>query len=222
MDYEFPGWKKKKNQHGSEFDKQARKRMISGSETLLPTLYKYKAQIGNSILEIGPFFNPLVEEKNFPKKNICYWENDNHVIEWLKRRNKNNHKIKPIYCDLNEIDGESQMQLKHETEQYFSEIGNKEKYFDAVIISQVFNYVDYKMLMLILRNFVNKGGLIFVNNVVDYGLPQFFSKKRPSSIEQTIDTIRETGYEIIEKHILESPYPEAQESDRLILVARKE
>ena len=118
-EFEFPGWSTETNPHGKEFNKEARRRMVSGSETLLPYIYKYKKELGENILEIGPFFCPLVSFKNFPNKNICYWENDYHVLEWFKKNYKEgNNKI--IYCNLNSINGSKLMKLKEEKPIYSS------------------------------------------------------------------------------------------------------
>ena len=51
---------------------------------LLPLIKKYKENLGNVILEIGPFFNPLITPKDFSKTKIFYWENDYNVIRYLK------------------------------------------------------------------------------------------------------------------------------------------
>ena len=56
--------------------------------------------LGNFILEVGPFFNPLISTKNFPEKKLCYWENDLYVLQWLLKIN-DERQVKPIYCDLN-------------------------------------------------------------------------------------------------------------------------
>lgn len=219
QNYEWPGWPLKDDPHGKEFDLEAIKRMIAGSESLLPFIYKYKNDVCDTILEVGPFFNPLISTKNFPNKNICYWENDRHVLQWLPKFN-NSELIKPIYCDLKEIEGDSLITLKQETFKYFKEINNVKNKFDCVVISQVLNYVDYKLFLVILKSFVKKDGLIFINNVVNHGLADYFSEKRPRSIKETIETLDDIGYEIIEKDIIKTPYIKTQKKDRLILVIR--
>jgi len=51
-------------------------------------------------------------------------------------------------------------------------------------------------------------------------LPAFFSEQRPKSIAETVKTIQETGYEIVTKEIVDSPYPRHQKNKRLLLVAK--
>jgi hypothetical protein len=211
----WPGWRLEDNPHGKEFDLEARKRMLSGSNKLEPFIQKYKDKMGQEILEIGPFFNPLITSEKFPNASICYWENDYHVLGYHLKESIGKP-VHPIFCDLNLIEGDSFLKLKLETQKLFKD-GIQ---FDSIVISHVFNYVDYKMLLMVLKDFIKKGGLIFINNVVDYGLPAFFSDKRPKSIESTIETIEQTGYKIIEKDIQDSPYKEHQKNQRLIVVAK--
>jgi hypothetical protein len=218
-DFEWPGWPLKNNPHNSDFDLEARKRMIQGSELLLPFIYNYKQNLGKFLLEIGPFFNPLITTTNFPNKKICYWENDLYVLQWLKKNNENNQ-IMPIFCDLNKIEGDSFIKLKHETYQYFKDNKNKTNQFDSIVISQVLNYVDYKLFFVILKTFIKKDGLIFINNVIDYGLPKFFSTNRPKNNADILEALDELGYEVIEKEELETAYPDKQKNDRLILVVK--
>jgi len=216
--FDWPGWSLDVNPHGEEFDLSARKRMLAGSEMLLPFLRKYKKDMGKNILEIGPFFHPLINPKEFPNTNIFYWENDFHVLKYLSEKYKK-HTVYTIECELHRIEETSLLKLKLETQKYFQKINLNSICFDSVVISQVLNYVDYKLLFLVLKEFLRKGGLIFINNVVDYGLPAFFFDMRPKNIPSTIEAVEETGYNIIEKEILESPNKKYQKNQRLILVA---
>jgi len=211
----WPGWRLEDNPHGKEFDKEARQRMLEGSNKLEPFIQKYKNKMGKDILEIGPFFNPLITAEKFPNTSICYWENDYHVLKHHIKESIGKP-VHPIHCDLNLIEGDSFLKLKLETQKLFKE----GIHFDSIVISHVFNYVDYKMLLIILKDFLKKNGLIFINNVVDYGIPAFFSDKKPSSVASTVKAIKETGYKIIEKEIQESPYKEYQKNKRLIVVAK--
>lgn len=215
----WPGWPLENNPYGENFDLAARKRMLAGSLVLSPFLNKYKKDMGNVILEVGPFFNPLVTPKTFPKTKIFFWENDYHVLRYLKNM-YNRKDVYPIFCDLNKIEGNSFLKLKLETKKHFSKLNLKKISFDSVVISHVFNYVDYKLFLMVLKEFIKKGGLVFINNVVDYGLPAFFSEKRPTSIPETIRAVKETGYDIIEKKIFESSDKKHQKKKRLIIVAK--
>lgn len=217
--FNWPGWPLDDNPYGENFDLAARKRMLRGSQMLLPFLKKYKKKLGSIILEVGPFFNPLVTPEGFPLAKIFFWENDYHVVRYLKNIYPAK-KVYPIFCDLNKIEGSSLLKLKIETRKYFNELDIKKIAFDAVIISHVFNYIDYKLFLMVLKEFIDKDCIIFINNVIDYGLPVFFSDKRPKSIQETMKTIRETGYNIIEKKIFESLDGRYQKNERLIVVAK--
>ena len=218
-DFNWPGWPLKGNPYGKDFDLNARIRMVKGSELLFKLINKYKSKIGDSILEVGPFFNPLITPKNFPDKKIFYWENDYHVITFLKK-NFSNRKVCPVFCDLNRINGDSLLKLKLETEKLVKENGIKEGIFDCVVVSHVFNYIDYKLFLISLREFVKKDCLLFLNNVVDYGLPTFFSERRPKSIPEILKSLKETGWEILEKEVISSQDKINQKNDRLILVVK--
>jgi len=217
--FEWPGWPLSENPFGEEFDAPARKRMVTGSQMLIPLLEKYRPEMGTNILEIGPFFNPLTTPKSFPNTEIFYWENDRHVIEHLNRQ----FKKLPAYCiysDLNRIDGTSLLQLKEQTTKHFSSLGQAGGRFDVVVMSHLFNYTDYRLLLIILKAFIQPNALIFINNVVNYGLPNFFSEKRPLSIEETVESIKGTGYDVLESQIIPSTFPEHQKNPRLLLVAK--
>ncbi|MFA5796583.1 MAG: hypothetical protein WC916_00925 [Candidatus Woesearchaeota archaeon] len=216
--YDWPGWPLKENPFGKEFDIHARERMIAGSKELLPFIKKYRTEIGKTILEVGPFFNPLITPEGFPEKgtHIFYWENDRHVLEWIAKKYP---QASPIYCDLNSIAGDSFLVLKKRTQELLQKIAGKEK-FDAVIVSHVFNYIEYKLFLIILKDFIKKDGIVMTNNVVDYGLPAYFSRTRPKSIPETIASVQEAGYHILEKKILPPKNPTAQKHDRLIIIAQ--
>ncbi len=214
--FNWPGWPLKNNPYGEDFDLEARKRMVTGSKMLLSFINKYKGNLGSVILEVGPFFNPLITPRNFPKAKIFYWENDYYVIKYLKKL-YSKKEIYPIFSDLNKIEGNSFLKLKLETQKNFK---TKKISFDSVIISHVFNYIDYKLFLMTLKEFIKKDGLIFINNVADYGLPTFFSERRPKSIQETIKILKETGYTIIEKKVFESQNKKHQKNQRLIIVAK--
>jgi len=209
--FNWPGWPLDNNPHGEDFDLAARKRMLAGSKVLLPFLKKHKNHIGNIILEVGPFFNPLITPEEFPKAKIFFWENDNYVLKHFNNI-YSQKTVYPIFCNLNKIDENSLLKLELKTIKHFNKLGLKKISFDSIIISQVFNFIDYKSLLIKLKKFIKKDGLIFINNRIDYGLPKLFSEKNPKNINEIIKIIKKTGYEIIEKKI--------QKNNRLILVAK--
>ncbi len=217
--YNWPGWPLEQNPYGEQFDLKARKRMVAGSAAVLPVLKRYQRSLGSTILEVGPFFNPLITPERYPKKTIFYWENDYHVLTWLRRGNAGKS-VHTIYCDLNTIKGQSLLTLKNETQRYFHKKRQGKMHFDTVVASHVLNYIDYKLFLMVMKEFLKKNGLLFLNNVQDYGLPTFFSENRPKGVDETLTILKQTGYTVVYKRIIPSADPAHQKYPRLIIVAR--
>jgi hypothetical protein len=205
--YDWPGWSLADNRYGNEFDQSARERMVKGGMQLNGHINKCIHEIGNHILEVGPFFNPLTKfiGDRIASKSVTYLENDPFAIQWLNHQNfPFNFKVQRQ--DINHLDIASA-----------SSFGM----FDAVIASQLFNYIDYESFLYIISKIIYQDGLLFVNNVVDYGLPSLFHPKRPESIDKTIMSIESTGFEIISCEIVLTEHQEFQKHNRLLLVAKK-
>ncbi len=198
QDYNWTGWELDKNQYGKDFDLDARKRMVEGSRELLPLISQYKDKLGANILEVGSFFDPLISEKEFQNKNIYILENDKFASEFIKNTYP---KSNLLISDIEELGKLPDL------------------CFDSVVVSQVFNYINYKKFLSDIKNYMHTGSLLFINNVVDYGIPVLFSNDRPLNINETTASIEEAGYKLIESKIIKSKYPQAQLNDRLILVA---
>lgn len=221
--FEWPGWAIPDNEHGAHFDLAARERMVEGSEALLhyPFIEKYLDEMGSVLLEVGPFFNPIAVRERFPDKNFFYWENDDSVLEWLNQRSGDGYY--PVRCQLNGLGGKGSLGLRRATKGQFKalerKLGRKIPHlFDCVIASHVFNYIDYRQFLIFVREFMGEGSILFVNNVVDYGLPMFFSSERPRTIEETIATLEELGFQIIEKELHSVERSMGQE--RLLVASR--
>ena len=202
QEYNWTGWKLKNNTYGEEFDLEARKRMIEGSKKLLVLIEKYKDDFGDSILEVGPFFNPLITSNNFNSKKITYWDNDWYVINYLKQK-KFGHEI--LFCDLNSLES----------------INSQKGKFDSIIASHVFNYIDYIQFLIEINKFMNKNALIFINLSIDYGLPAFFSLKRPKTNNEILESLNELNFKILEKKEIETDNKTRQPNNRLLIVAQK-
>ena len=226
LDYEkcyegWPGWSLKTNIYGKQFDYEARERMKRGNHLFCQIIQSHYEKLGDSILEVGPFFSPLMSHPDgYIRKAIFFWENDPNVVRWLMEDN-HGKQVFPMYCNLNKLDEDTIAELKREVRKHLYECGIKGTTFESVIMSQMFNYIDYKRFLIVLGQFLKKDALVFLNNVVDYGIHKLFSEKRPKSIDETIKSFEESGYEIIEMYVEESPDKEHQKNDRLILVARK-
>lgn len=209
MELDWPGWELKNNPHGEEFDAEARMRMIRGSEKLLLLLDKYKERLGDLLLELGPFFHPLLNPQRFAGKKIFYWDNDHHVLDYLREKHQKENTVS-LYCDLDEI--------KEHSNRLAQACPGK---FDSIVASHILNYIDYKPLLHEARRFLKKGGLFFINNSIDYGLPSFFSPQRPKSNEEILTVLRQLGFKIVEKMEIESENKRYQPNSRLLLAAQK-
>ena len=188
---DWPGWRLTDNPFGQEFDFEARKRMLLGNIQLQPYLEEIKTSDLKNVLEIGPFFNPLVTPERFPGYQILYWENDPYVIKYLEE--KYGESVDIFSCDLSIFNENNIIDLWSD----LSEVLKVEHpQFGHVIMSHILNYVDYKAVFIQLKHFLPKGAMIYINHVVDYGLPRFFNQKRPKSHKELIETLEKLGFSI--------------------------
>jgi hypothetical protein len=64
------------------------------------------------------------------------------------------------------------------------------------------------------------GTLIFINNIIDYGLPVYFSPDRPRSVKEIVSFMEdELKLKILE--LQRAPPERLYDDDRLLLVCRK-
>jgi len=201
--------------HNGEFDRKAIERMIHGSWQLRKFL---KIGKNDKVLEVGPFFNPQITPENGKTRKIVYWENEQDVIEFLAGKYGENYR--PMYVDLNKLD-QNLRRLEEETWKKLAKLVGKEQdgYFDVVIASQVFNYIHFENFLYFIRNFLKPGGLLYINNVANYGLPKYFSRHRPESNRAVLKEVEEQGFEVLRAYKL--PRPKAGRSHRLIVVAKR-
>ncbi len=217
MKVDWPGWPLLTNEYGNEFDEAARKRMVIGGRQLIPFILKYKHRLGNYFLEIGPFFNPILVSKEINSvvsKNsfIHFLENDPNVINWLR----SNFSAKVTSIDFNRGDLKSKLRSM-----VLDERGRTKFHFDTVLISQVLNYVDFRFLLEGISSLIKPGSLVFINNVINYGLPSLFSPQRPLNNDDLIAGAEAKGFSVVEKCILPQKDYRNQTLDRLILVLEK-
>ncbi len=195
----WPGWSCQKDFNG-EFDEQARLRMINGGKMLLPVLQKYQAHLNSGhTLEVGPFYNPLMPEIALDKENVTYLENDSDVCEWLKYSTGSD----VIHHDIDDVD---------------SIIESMRYKYKSLIFSQVINYINYDKLIGNLTKIIKNNSLLFINNVIDYGIEDFFSPNRPRSTEETLQPLIRNNFQIME-HLTLDP-PKLDEQERMIIVAK--
>lgn len=213
---DWPGWPLLSNQFGDEFDEAARVRMVIGGKRLIPFIAKHKARLGNSFLEIGPFFNPVILSRELSdvipiNSFILFLENDPFAIDWLKL----NFNANVISLDINDPVFSNALATS-----VFNERGDTKNLLDCVLISQVLNYVDFRMLLEVVYALMKPGGVLFINNVVDYGIPPLFSPGRPRSNEDLTEGAINKGFKVVEKEIIPRRFRK-EFNDRLILVLEK-
>jgi hypothetical protein len=219
IDVDWPGWPLENNPYGADFDESARIRMIAGGRSLIPYLVRYKDVLGKHLLEIGPFFNPLLVcedlEKVLSKETVVtFLENDPHALRWLS------HRCKANIFDIDIKDIAFRDLLMSNIQLMALRTPGFKKRFDVILISQVLNYVDYCSLLEYLYPILHDSGLLFINNVIDYGIPLLFSEKRPGSNRELRDTVLGYGFRVVEEDIISSTFPE-QVNDRLIMILSK-
>lgn len=213
---EWPGWSLDNNKYGQDFDAEARIRMIETGRKLLPYLLEYTNHSSKNYLEIGPFFTPILfsDEITNTLKNdrqVCFLENDQNVINWLTEK---------FDCSVLNLDINAPAFSKELKQEMTTQFGIHENFYDVITISQIVNYIDYKLLLKNLYPFLNTGGYILLNNVVDYGIPVLFSEKRPKSNQEIINVAIALGYKVKLQEELSKTFNEEPHC-RLILILTK-
>jgi hypothetical protein len=217
IDMDWPGWSVEHNPLGKKFDASARKRMVAGSQMLLPFFKKYYKKMGKVLLEYGPFFNPLLIPLRFPDKQIFYWERRASVRKFIVKAY--GPTVTPLSASFTTFSKTSLKAIEKRTKQALDKSGVPEKKFDSVVASQCFNYMDYKAFLDFLPKFCKKGTLLFVNNAAGYGVAKKFSKKGTKNNKEMVEAIRKAGFSVVEK----KSYDIVKKSltlERMIVVAR--
>lgn len=206
----WPGWPLHVNAHGDEFDLAARQRMVEGGRLTLRSLARYARTLGDSVLEIGPFFNPLLvpvatDPRSLLERDACvtYWENDPHAAAWLRQT---------LGAEVVDLD----LHAAFASNADYLSLGS----YTAVVASQVLNYVDHRKFLRLAAKLLSSGGLLFINNVLDYGLPALFSPNRPRSNEELSCALIASGFVCLEVEHLEPPRP--GEHPRTLWVCRNQ
>jgi hypothetical protein len=198
------------------FDPAAQRRMISGCRKLDPFLEQYRDQLGKMVLECGPYLNPAMPAAAHPEKTFFYLDIDPVVIQRLRNRSHTN--TFAFQCNLDLFEDEMRSGLHESMSRISLNFGREKVQFDSLIISQVRNYVDYKTFFSAIHRYMRPGALVFINNVIDYGIPALFSRERPKSADETILELDQLGFDLLEMVEFETPYPRFQPNDRHILV----
>ena len=179
--------------------KEAFNRMVSGSLELLPYLKAYLSK--GQVLEVGPFYDPLVNKKNFPKVKITYLDRDKEVLNYLKKKG-----ISTIHFNF----GVSKSSLLKSLPKQ-----------DAVVTSHIINHIGLPNMVNVLKKRIKNGGYFFMNESIEYGGKGLMHKNRPKNIEEILEYLRKNNFDIVVYRIIPSPNIKFQPNPRIILVARK-
>ena len=202
----WSGWDLEDNAFGDEFDNEARHRMVLGASYLKDFMFDFPS--GVNILEFGPFFNPIMTKKNTNSDQVVFYiENDPHAIAWLNEEQCGEN-VAVLKFDINRLSQECFLQQSPNNLK-------KIKNFDVVILSQVLNYIDYVAFIENLKPYLKKGCLIFINNVISYGIPNLFHDDRPKSVNQTVFDFMQLGFRLIRQELC--PPPRENDDNRLLM-----
>ncbi|MGE0525944.1 MAG: hypothetical protein AB7G93_10270 [Bdellovibrionales bacterium] len=166
--------------------------MDSGLLDLKEALQDFLNQASPPYLEVGPLYTPLL----LPDSGIdtVYWDMD---LTALKRLDANGKRVHPMYIDLN-----------YASETYVKDFvawnnrlleGLRASHgYGAIVIAQVFNYVDFRKLLRLVQQFQKPGGWLFVTNQVNLGDHAFFHPTgRPRTDSDLEHYVRSIGYNVI-------------------------
>lgn len=179
--------------------KEAFQRMAAGSLELMPYLQQYVAD--GKVLEIGPFYNPLITQDRFPDVAPTYIDRDDGVLEYVGRNGAETVKFEYGKSDPSELESLPEQ--------------------DAIVTSHLLNYVNLADFLTIFKAHLKEGGYFFINEAIDYGGEEFLHEQRAKSNQEVLDTVRANGFRIVEHRIIPSPDLENQKNPRLVLVAQK-
>jgi hypothetical protein len=198
--------------YGEHFDDSAKARMISGCRLLQPWLDELARRIAGDCAEFGPFLNPLLEPGRFPGSRITYVDADSGVISRLQERYRAN--ARALCIDLNAPARLPEQLAAGEP------LGRAAPRFNALVVSQILNYIDHERFFGELSGLATDGALLFVNNVIDYGIPELFHARRPRSDREIIVTLGRLGWSV--RRVARVPSPFAQQPyPRLLVIAEK-
>lgn len=195
------------SEYGKEFDDQAKGRMIFGASLLNPFLQEFRQHIAGRSLEVGPFKNPLLHPDKFHAEELTYIDADDNVVDYLNTMFSAHEHVKAINLNLNQI----------ETVPHGLQASN----YTAIVISQVLNYLDLYKTIRLITELARHDAHLFINNVVDYGIPELFSPKRPKDDVEIIQALSQFGWRTV-KHQSIPPHFAEQKNPRTIIVARRE
>jgi hypothetical protein len=187
-------------------------RMLSGAYELSPYLTEYNTRINGPVLEIGPLYSPLLRESSQTDRTIFYWDFDVSALAELRRTAPGTI---PLHVNLREIRGEEKTRFGQLNRELIQMARPPHTGFRAVVMSQVLNYLDPRVVLPLVYELQETGGLLFINNNL-WGEREFRHPQRAQNHQELIDILEALGYRILKRDV-QNP----QTNSRLLLVAEK-
>lgn len=187
-----------KKHFDGEDGRKAYNRMVAGSLELLPYLERFTK--GHKMMEVGPFYDPLLTKERFPNAEITYVDRDKDVLKFLKDGGNNTKYF--------EFGVSKPIELVDLPEQ------------DVIVTSHIVNHIGLPDLVQILKLKLVKGGVLFMNESIDYG-GDLMHQDRPESIEHILIFLRKEGFEVLSYRIIPSINLQFQPNPRVVIAAQK-
>lgn len=168
--------------------------MEAGAKRLLPMIERYRAELGHAILELGPNKHPLITPETHDGR-IVYVEVSEPCIEFLKAKFNDAVTVTVVRFDLNHVFAGGRNRLQ---EAVAAGLKPEEAQFNALILSQILNYIDYRRVLEACAELGAADALLFVNNIMNHGVGSMLHEARPRSLGEFVEAATEFGFEPIE------------------------
>jgi hypothetical protein len=167
--------------------------MEAGARRLLPYIEAHG--LGRAVLELGPNRHPLVTPDMFDGR-IVYVELSDPCVQFL--RDKFGDAVAVVKFNLHRAWDAGDNVLATHLAAARDRDQKAPVSFDSLIVSQVVNYVDFRMLLQACVTLLAVDGLLFFNNVMNHGGPSLFHPRRPQTMEEFLEGAAEIGFDPIE------------------------
>jgi hypothetical protein len=184
-----------------EEGKQAYRRMVEGSLALQSYLEQF-IQPGQKVMEVGPFYDPLITNDKFPQTEITYVDRDEKALDFL-----NDGKSRLVNFNFGVSDPAELNAIPLQ---------------DSIVTSHIINHIGLPNLVDTLKDKLKVGGYLFMNESIDYAAKELLHPDRPENLEEVLDYLRESGFRIVEYRIIPTSNPEYQPHSRFVIVATKD
>jgi hypothetical protein len=167
--------------------------MEPGARRLLPYIEAHG--LGRAVLELGPNRHPLVTPGMFDGR-IVYVELSDPCVQFL--HDKFGDAVAVVKFNLHRAWDDGDNVLAAHLAAALDRDQQEAVSFDSLILSQVVNYVDFRMLLRACAPLIAMNGLLFFNNVMNHGGPALFHPRRPQTMEEFLEGAAEIGFDPVE------------------------